>query len=157
MSNGVRRSDKPVNPTRSANSTVISRRPLATASASGCASTCSSIRGSMYLPKVCFKRCLERSSFTKKLNESVSRPTSSVELTGNSILRLPPWTSRMALASDRTGLLRRFVISAATASPNNTVDVVAAIVNQNTRRSRCSVAFAAESLHTAIFELTDSR
>src|SRR5438046_10742863 len=109
----------------------------------------------MCLPNVCFKHCLERSSFTKKLNESVHRPTSSVELTGNSMLRLPPWTSRMALASDRTGLLSRFVISVATARPNNTVDVVAALVNQNTRRSRCSVAFEAESLHTAIFELTD--
>jgi len=63
----------------------------------------------------------------------------------------------MALANDRTGLVSRFVISAATARPNNTVDVVAAIVNQNTRRSRCSVALAAEPLHAAIFELTDSR
>ena len=61
------------------------------------------------------------------------------------------------MANDRTGLLSRFVISAATARPSNTVDVVAAIVNQNTRRSRCSVAFVAEPLQAAIFELTNSR
>ena len=157
MSKGLSLSDKLVNPTRSANNTVISRRPLATTSAPGCASTCSRIRGSMYLPKVCFMRSLERNSFTKKLKESVSRPTSSAEPTGNSMLRFPCWTSRMALASDRTGLLSRFVISAATARPSKTVDVVAAIVNQNTRRSRCSVAFAAEPLHAAIFKFTNSR
>src|SRR4029077_14471013 len=110
-----------------------------------------------YLPKVCFIRSLERNSCRKKLKESVRRPTSSVELTGEERLRLPYWTSRVARASDRTGLLSRFVISAATSRPNNTVDVVAAIVNQNTRCSRCSVPLVAASLHAASFEFTDSR
>jgi len=41
--------------------------------------------------------------------------------------------------------------------PSNTVDIVAAIVNQNTRRSRCSVARAAAALQAAIFKFTDSR
>ena len=47
MSEGSTRFRLSLEPTRSANRTVISRRPPATASAAGCASTCSKMRGSI--------------------------------------------------------------------------------------------------------------
>ena len=132
MSDPVSLSDKLVKPTRSAKRMVILWRPLATLVAPGCESTRSRIRGSMYLPNVCLICSLARSSWTKKLKESVSAPTSSADRTGSWTLRLPFCTSRMAEASERTGWVRRSVMRAATTKPRRTVEIVAAMVNQST-------------------------
>ncbi len=121
---GVMPSLTPVKPFMSQNNTVITRRCPSAAARTGRSIRLSTMRGSMYLPKVWRMRSLRRSCSTIRLKAAVSWPISFVDVTTMVSSSLPASTARVPSSSRRTGRVIPVLTRVAKTSPSRAASAV---------------------------------